>query len=43
MVLSGTVPTVGDMATPTYFKAALIDPVLDRKIQIEYNVTILEK
>lgn len=41
IILSGTVPAIGGMATPERFTAALEDPVLKRKIHLAYDVSNL--
>ncbi len=38
IILSGTVPAMGDMATPERFAAALVDPVAKREIRMAYSV-----
>ncbi|MGI6128937.1 MAG: DUF2848 family protein [bacterium] len=41
IVLSGTVPAIGGMATPERFEASLVDPVLGREIRLKYTVQCL--
>jgi hypothetical protein len=43
LILSGTVPTLGGLATPSKFAALLSDPVLGREIQLAYEVKDLLK
>lgn len=38
VILSGTVPTLGGLATPARFTALLHDPVLGREIRLTYGV-----
>lgn len=41
VLLTGTVPAIGGIRPSSTFRAELVDPVLDRRIQLSYSVEVV--